>query len=240
MRMVLTISLAIAAGAVLLAQSPAFEVATVKPNRTGSGGSNGPFLSRGRLVAQNASLRQILQVAYGLSALEISGPDWMDTERFDLAGKAPDGVADSELMPMLQSLLRERFRLAAHDEQREMAVYDLTIAKGGARLTVFDPSHIPAAPARNGAESMIIGPMTMPQLAQTLTGPAGRPVINKTGLDGRYFCAVTYSPLAVDPQDGTLDIFAALQQQLGLKLEPNKEKLRILIVDHAERIPSEN
>jgi uncharacterized protein (TIGR03435 family) len=146
-------------------------------------------------------------------------------------------------MPMLQSLLKERFRLAAHREQRETAVYDLIVAKGGAKLPVFDSAHIPAPPPRNGAESMIIGPMTMPQLAAALTRPAGRPVINKTGLDGRYFCAVTFSPLAAEGKgsgDGALDIFAAVQQQLGLKLDPNKESLQILVVDHAERIPLQN
>ena len=240
MRAILSFSLAVAASAGLLAQSPAFEVATVKANRSGSGSSNGPFISKGRLAAQNASLRQILQVAYGVSELEISGPDWLNYERFDLAGKVPDGVPDTEIMPMLQSLLKDRFRLAAHDEERETAVYDLTVAKGGAKLTAFDPSHIPATPPRNGAESMIIGPMTMSQLASQLARPAGRPVIDKTGLEGRYFLAVTFSPLSADPREGAVDIFAALQQQLGLRLEPDKEKLRILVVDHAERVPLEN
>jgi uncharacterized protein (TIGR03435 family) len=92
---------------------------------------------------------------------------------------------------------------------------------------------------------MIIGAMTMSQLAKTLTPPAGRPVVDKTGLEGRYFCAVTFSPLAAQVNGNAadvapLDIFAAVQQQLGLKLEPKKEPLEVLVVDRAERTPREN
>jgi uncharacterized protein (TIGR03435 family) len=245
MRMVAMIIVAATTSAVLRAQSPAFEVATVKVNRTDSGGTNLPRISNGRMRAENASLKQILQVAYGLSALQIGGPSWLDSDRFDLAAKAPEGVADSDLMPMLQSLLKERFQLTAHRENREMPVFEMIVAKDGLKISVFDPSHIPARPPRNGAESMIIGPMTMSQLANTLTPAAGRPVLNKTGLDGRYFCAVTFSPLTAQANGSAadaspLDIFAAVQQQLGLKLEPKKETLEVLVVDHAERIPREN
>jgi uncharacterized protein (TIGR03435 family) len=224
----------------LRAQAPAFEVATVKVNRTGDGVSNPPRLTNGRLTAENVSLRQILQVAYALTALQISGPAWLDSDRFDLAANAPQGVKESDMMPMLQSLLKERFQLAAHLEKKEMPVYDLTVAKDGLKISLFDPSHIPVAPPRNGAASMIIGPMTMSQLANTLTPVADRPVVDKTGLEGRYFCAVTFSPLAAQADAGSVDIFAALQEQLGLKLEPKREPLNILIVDHAERTPSDN
>jgi len=75
------------------------------------------------MTAHNATLRMILRSAYGLSALQINGPDWMDSDRFDLDAKSPPGVPDSELMPMLQSLLKERFQLAAHRETKEMPVY---------------------------------------------------------------------------------------------------------------------
>lgn len=240
MRTILTMNCVIAMSAGLWAQSPSFDVATIKANRTGSGSSNGPYLSNARLVAQNASLKHILEVAYGLSALEIVGPDWLDTERFDLAGKMPEGAAGSDFMPMLQTLLKERFRLRAHSQEREMPVYDLTVAKGGFKLTIFDPAHIPGPPPRNGAQSMIIGPMTMPQFAKALTGAAGRPVVDRTGLDGRYYCAVTFGPLGVDPKEEPVDIFAAVQQQLGLKLEANRALLRILVIDQIERSPSEN
>ena len=204
-------------GSALRAQSPAFEVATVKVNRSGSGASNGPRLTNGRLSAENGTLKRFLQVAYDLNALQISGPGWLDSDRFDLAAKSPQGVPDSDLMPMLQSLLKERFQLTLHRENKEMPVYDLIVAKEGLKISVFDPSHIPPTPPRNGAASMIIGPMTISGLAKTLTPAAGRPVIDKTGLEGRYFCAVTFSPLKAQTNSNVtevapLDIFAAVQQ----------------------------
>src|ERR1017187_6281875 len=110
----------VTAGSVLRAQSPVFEVATVKVNRSGSGGSNPPRLTNGRLSAENATMKQLLQVAYDLNALQISGPGWLDSDRFDLAAKSPPGVPDSELMPLLQSLLKERFQLTVHRENKEM------------------------------------------------------------------------------------------------------------------------
>lgn len=228
------------------AQSPAFEVATAKVNRSGDGRSSFPWLINGRMTAENATLRMILRAAYGLTALQINGPDWLDSDRFDLEAKSPPGVPDSELMPMLQSLLKERFQLTAHRETKEMPVFDMVVAKGGLKIAPFDPAHIPPTPPRNGATSMIIGPMTMAQLAGRITPDAGRPVLDKTGLDAtRYFCAATFSPISAQsadsaPESGTPDIFRALEKQLGLKLEPAKEPLEILIVDHAERVPTEN
>ena len=92
---------------------------------------------------------------------------------------------------------------------------------------------------------MIIGPMTMSGLAGQLTSTVRRPVLDKTGLSARYFCAVAFTPLTTQSNEvatgaGALDIFAAIQQQLGLKLEPNKEPIDVLIVDHVERVPTEN
>lgn len=81
--------------------------------------SSSPWLINGRMTAENATLRMILRAAYGLTALQINGPDWLDSDRFDLEAKSPPGVPDSELMPMLQSLLKERFQLTAHRETKK-------------------------------------------------------------------------------------------------------------------------
>jgi uncharacterized protein (TIGR03435 family) len=247
MRMaVAAIIVTVTVGSQVRAQSPAFEVATIKANHSGSDGSNSPRLTNGRLWAENTTLKQIVQVAYDLSALRITGPDWLDSDRFDLTGIAPHGVPDTELMAMLQALLKERFLLAAHRATREMPVYDMVVAKDGLKLAPYDPAHPLVPPPRNGAASTIVGTGTMPQLANMLTRSAGRPVLDKTGLEGRFAYALTFSPLAAQPASdsgaelGPLDLFAAVQQQLGLKLEPKKDTIEILIVDHAERVPSEN
>ena len=231
-------------GSALLAQSPAFEVASLKVNRTDNGSSSGPRLTNGRLTAENVTLRTMLRVAYGLTGPQITGPGWLDSDRFDVAANSPQDVPESDLKSMLQSLLKERFLLAVHIETKNISVYDLIVSKGGLKISVYDPAHPLQTPPRNGAASMIIGVLTMPQLADMLVSPAGRPVLNKTGLQGRYGCALLFSPLS--PQAGdragdstSPDIFAAVHQR-GSQLESTKEPLDILIVDYAERVPTEN
>ena len=92
---------------------------------------------------------------------------------------------------------------------------------------------------------MMMGNFTMNDLAKAVTSPAGRPVVNKTGLDGRYACVLQFIPLAAEAagantEGGPVDIFAALEQQAGLRLEPKKEPIETLVVDRAERVPTEN
>ena len=231
-----------AGASTLKAQSPQFEVASIKVNRTGSGGSNFPGLRNGTLAATNVSLLMLLQAAYDLSASEILGPGWLDSDRYDLAGKSPQGVPDSEMMPMLQALLRDRFRVSVHRETKEMPVYEMVVAKDGLKLLPFDPTH-PPAPVHTRAGAMLTGITTMSQLAMRMSGPAGRPVADKTGLDGRYNFVLIYTPLSAQSEassDSAPDFFAAVQQQLGLKLEPKKAPIEVLVIDRAERVPSEN
>lgn len=228
----------------LLAQSPEFEVSTIKVNQSGSGGSNFPTLKNGTLSAQNVSLGMLVQAAYDLSALRIVGPNWLDSDRYDVAGKAPQGVPDSELMPMLQGLLKERFQLSSHHELKEMPVYEMIIAKEGFKMSPFDPAH-PPVPPRNRAGSVIMGAGTMPQLARMLSRQAGKPVLDKTELDGRYAYVLNFSPFsaqtAESASDAALpDLFTAVQQQLGLRLESRKDSIDVLIIDHAERVPTGN
>jgi uncharacterized protein (TIGR03435 family) len=226
-------------------QLPKFEVASVKVNHSDGGQQGYPRLVNSKLSAENTTMRSILQVAYGFTALQISGPGWLDSDHFDLAATSPEGVPDSELMPMLQALLKDRFGFAAHIDKKETSVYNLVVLKEGPKFRIFDAAHIPPAPARNGASAMIIGPMTMTDLAGHLTSTVGRLVLNKTGLEGRYFCAVTFTPLTTQTNEvatgsGALDIFAAIQLQLGLTMESAKEPVDILVIDHAERVPTEN
>lgn len=230
----------------LLAQSPEFEVATIKVNQTGSGGSNFPRLKNGTLNAENVSLLMLLQAAYDLSALRIVGPNWLDSDRYDVTGKSPQGVSDGELMPMLQALLKDRFRISGHREMKEMTVYEMIVGKDGLKMSVFDPTHpLVSPPNRNRGGAMIVGSGTMPQLAKMMSGPAGRPVLDKTGLSGRYNYILSFTPLSAQAAESASDsappdLFTAVQQQLGLKLESKKDPIEILVIDHAERVPAEN
>jgi uncharacterized protein (TIGR03435 family) len=240
--------LTVTAGSAHWAQSPAFEVATVKIDRTGDNGLSRPELRNGTLTARNVSMRMLLRAAYDLSEPQTTGPDWLDSDRYDLAAKSPQGVPDSELMPMLQALLKERFHLAFHREVKEMPVFDMVVAKGGLKIWLFDPARpVPKPPLPAHVTSAMVasnGVVTMPQLAIQLTYSAGRPVLDKTGLEGRYGYFLFYTTLSAQSDDATAgsgppDFFAAVEQQLGLRLEPKKESIEILVVDHAERVPTQ-
>lgn len=233
------------AAPVIWAQSPAFEVATVKANHSGDNSSGFPGLRNGTLTGRNVTMRMMLRAAYGLSESRISGPDWLDSDRFDLAGKAPQGVADTEFMPMLQSLLKDRFHLEVHREMKEMPVFDMVVVKAGLKMSLSVPDHPFPTPPPNPGGYMNFGAGTLPEIAMRLTGSAGRPILDKTGLEGRYGFLLIYTPVSTQSADnaaasGPPDFFTAVERQLGLKLEPNKEPIEVLVVDHAERIPTEN
>ena len=232
--------LAILGTATLLGQAPQFEVATIKPNRS-DGGINFPRLQNGTLTASNVSLLMLLQTAYDLTGSQITGPDWLDTDRFDVAGKSPEAVPDTDLMPMLQALLNDRFGVEAHHEMKEMPVYEMIVAKGGLKISPYKPgAPLPVGPRAERGGAAIMGTGTMAQLAKMMTSSAGRPVLDKTGLDGRYGYVLTFTPLPAQPSDQSPDFFTAVQEQLGLKLEPAKDKIDVLVIDHAERVPVEN
>jgi len=220
-----------------------FEVTSVRVNTSGSGSSQTPWLAKGRLTATNTTMRQMLQSAWGFSSPQISGPAWMDTERYDLEAKSPEGVADTEIKPMLQALLKERFGLAAHIETKEMPVLNLVVMKDGPKIKPTDPEHPFTQPPRMpGACCMTVAYRgQLDDLARGLSGTVGRPVLNKTGLEGPHAWALQYAQIdgAAEP-NGAPDIFGAVQQQLGLKLESAKADVPTLVVDHAERVPSGN
>jgi len=227
----------------LLAQTPAFEVASIKPNQSGSRESTLPGVRNGRLFAENVTLKWILMAAYGMSASRVIGPEWLDADRYDLSGKSPEGVPDTEAKPMLQALLRDRFKLEAHSEQREMPVYELLVAKGGVKMPIYpakDPPEVAHAP---GAQMIMWTGAKMDGLASSLANVAGGPVIDKTGLTTRYNVNLVYAPLMPRPdgmQVDAPDLFTAMHDQLGLRLQSARAKVEVIVVDRMERKPTEN
>ena len=243
MRMGAAILLAAGAAASALGvQPPAFEVASVRPNRSGEHPRTYPRLQNGTFSAEIASLKTLIVIAYGLIELRIDGPKWLDTEKYDITAKAPEGVPDSQIMPLLQSLLKDGFHLESHFETKEMAAYDMVVSKGGAKLTPFDPAHPPETP-RNYGQAVMLGTGTTGDIADALARAAERPVVDKTGMDGRFGWTLNYTPFSANGNSAGAaapDLFAAIEQQLGLKLEPKKESLRTLVVDRVDRVPTEN
>jgi uncharacterized protein (TIGR03435 family) len=237
--------------AVAFAGPDQFEVASVKPNRVGNaGGESAPrekiTASPGSLTMQSVSLQTCLKWAYGLRDFQISGPGWLTSERYDIVAKASGPSTEVELRAMLRTLLADRFKLKSHVETKEKPVYELIVAKNGPKLRAAkdgDPSFGPA-----GGE-LIFRNFSMADLADRLSSRPFKldlPVLDRTGLDGRFDFALK---LATNPDElkHTLEgmeqgpsIFVFFQDQLGLKLESRKGPVEMLVVESAEKIPSEN
>jgi uncharacterized protein (TIGR03435 family) len=205
------------------AQAPpdaTFEVASVRPNKSGDGRVMLGIQPGGRLNATNVPLRMLIRQAFNVQEFQIvGGPDWLGSDRFDVVAKAPEGEFNAELMrPMLQALLVERFKLGFHRESREMPIYALVKARADGKLGPnITPSAVDCAavvrgrrgggsPARPqpgekmecgfmiGFGRMNVGGMGMANLAQALSPQVGRIVLDKTELTGNYDFELTYSP----------------------------------------------
>jgi uncharacterized protein (TIGR03435 family) len=227
--------------------APSFEVASVKVvgGRTGTAGMFAMDTDPAMVRYSNITLQHLIAMAYRFdSRLIRGGPAWLDEQCYDLAAKLPSGTSKDRVPEMLQALLTERFRLAVHSETKQERVYFLLVGKSGPKLknarTVDDTDvrqergERPTVQIMRGA---IIGnPMSLGVLAGVLAHAAGYEVMDRTGLTGTFEIRLKWSP---DDSQGT-DLFAAIQQQLGLRLEAGKGPVETLVVDHAERIPIEN
>jgi uncharacterized protein (TIGR03435 family) len=231
---------------------PAFEVATIKPS---PGGVNGPRYSlRGRtFVATAGSLRDLIKLAYGIHASQIVGaPAWIASDRFDVEG-VPRGEGmpnDRQFKAMLQKLLADRFQLAFHREQRELPAFVLVPGNGTPTLAPTKaPGSLPVAGIGPGRFYGVNATTT--DFATTLQGAAlDRPVIDQTGLTGRWDFTLEWTPdpsqfgghaLPVGPPDANRPpaLFTAIQEQLGLKLESKRAAVDVLVIDRVEN-PSDN
>jgi uncharacterized protein (TIGR03435 family) len=235
-----------------LSTEPSFEVASVKPNTSGdsraSGGSSG-----GRLTMINIPLEQCIEQAYSIKKYQVSGPDWLSSQRFDIVAKAPSEGSKPPLRPMLQALLKDRFKLAFHRETKLVPAYALVVAKGGPRLTAVDPEGKPPHVV-DGRGRLTGERMSMTLLADVLLHWVGIPVMDKTELKGAFNITLEWVPDETQPVD-LLDssepkrqpsdttgpsLFTALREQLGLHLEAIKAPVEMIVIDHVEKVPTEN
>jgi uncharacterized protein (TIGR03435 family) len=247
-RTTLLMAALMAAGiAAALAQpEPSFEAASIKLHPPPIRVSSDASVRGSRVVAQAVTLRDLITNAYGVRYDQIAGgADWLGSEHYDLEAKAPGGdpLTNQKAMAMLRTLLSDRFKLEVHRETRVMPVYELVTGKNG-------PKFKPSAPDANGGMvtrgaagllHMTATKVTMEDLARQLAGTAGRPVLDKTGLKGDYVFTLDWTPAdrAADPDSNTPSMFTAVQEQLGLKLEPAKDPIEMLVIDRAEK-PSQN
>jgi uncharacterized protein (TIGR03435 family) len=225
------------------AAAPSFEVASVKPNTVGGPGGIVRMLPGNQTyIAQNAPLRLIMTVAYSVTDRQIAGgPDWMNTDRYDITAKADRRCTVEELHAMLARLLEERFQLKIRREKREMSIWALMVDKGGPKLTEHDAAdldHPPfgAGPGPNGRGTTGKN-VSMNYFAFMLSRLLDRNVADRTGLTKNYDLAIDFIrdiPGRAAPQDGP-SIFTALKEQLGLKLESAKGPVEFLVIEKAER-----
>ena len=182
--------------------------------------------------------------AYGVMDYQISASaSWMSQQQFEISAKAGEAAAEPELKRMLQGLLADRFKLAFHREQKEMQALVMTVAKGGPK---FKESVGEGESSLRTQNDVAIGKRaSMADLAALVSGPVRSPVIDRTGLTGRYDFTIDPKPyLPADGNAGTqVDraalVITAFQEELGLKVEAKKVSMEMLVIDRAEK-PSEN
>jgi uncharacterized protein (TIGR03435 family) len=252
----------------LFAQStprPEFQAASVKLNTTNPPNRMQRPLPGGRWSSRNAHLQMIILTAYGIQPYQlIGGPNWMESDGFDIEAKADGEASTSQILLMLQSLLADRFKLAVHRETREQPVYNLTAAKGTFNppppkeggcepLDPTAPPHpgaIPCGMIRMGFSGFLDGyKVQVSDVVKSLASVMGRPVIDHSGFTGRLDLHLKFTPDATtqglpggavgappaDPDPSRPNIFEALQEQLGLKLTSSKGPVEVIVIDHVER-----
>jgi uncharacterized protein (TIGR03435 family) len=227
--------LAISLSGALSAQQ--FEVAAIKPtSATQSSFSSGLNTSNGRLTATNVTLKRCIMGAYAVGPNQIfGGPDWLETDRFDITAKAGEPVGDRIQMEMLQTLLADRFKLKFHREARPIQSYVLDIARNGPKLEKGD-GH--GSKTSNGRGDIIATNATMDRFAEILSRQMDLPVVNHTELDGVFNLKLQWTPETTALPEGP-SLFTAIQEQLGLRLHPRKIPVEVLVIDHVEK-PTEN
>ncbi len=228
---------------------PDWEVATVKPSDPNDTGGQHIRLRGGHVMLLDTTVEQFLLLGYGVQKSQLAGePDWAKTAKWDVDG-VPDAEGEAnwrQLQEMMQKILKERFGLTLHREQREMPVYALIVAKGGSKmiLNTSDPSGLmdQQNSAVGGLDTEVIKNAFMSDLTQILQFRVDRPVVDQTGLTGRYDFGLKWTTdESRAPTDGTAPpgLFTAIQEQIGLKLEPVKAPAEVLVIDAVER-PSAN
>jgi uncharacterized protein (TIGR03435 family) len=226
------------------AQQPAFSVAVIRPSaqdvkfeRDGKTDTQ-----PGHLMMKDVTVQTCIKWAYGVQRAQVIGPDDLEQIHYDIEAKADEPADEAQLKLMLQTLLAERFGLKFHREKRELKGYAMTVVKPSSKL---HPSEGDGKMYReNSAVGTVAKFITMQEFADFMAGPLETPVQDQTGLKGKYDLVLDftkYLPMeerAMKP-DFTGIIFAAMQGELGLKLQSEKIIVDVMVVDHVEK-PSEN
>jgi uncharacterized protein (TIGR03435 family) len=236
--------------AALTAQSQAFEVASIKPSKSGivnlkEGNKELITVDPATLILRNLTLKSCLRWAYDLHDYQMLGPAWLSNEHYDIVATTGSPATPAQMRGMLRLLLTSRFQIARHHETKELPVYELLPARSGLKLTKSKTSGDPKMLPGDGA--LHYTNYTMAEFAEKLPAipfRVDRPVIDKTGLPDAYDFRVNLADNAVEMKrafensDGPLAEEAL--RQMGLRLQPRKDLIDVLVIDRAEKIPVEN
>ena len=221
-------------------REPAFQVTSVKPNRSGAPAVGGPGdrFASGQFHTTNIPLRLLIRQSFQLYQPDeiVGGPSWLDTDRWDIAGKTESPTAT--MLPMIRSLLRDRFKLATHFEKRDLPVYALVVARSDGVGPALRPTGEPPN-FRQGVGSLT-GRASINVLVNTLASATQRHVVDRTGLRGTYEMNVHWTPAnlpagVVPDAPDSPSVFTAVQEQLGLKLESTTAPVDVLVIDKVEK-----
>lgn len=238
-----------AAGAQTPAPKLSYEVSSIKLNNSGSqnsSGSFGPYLR-----ATNFTVKSLILLSYHVPESQLTGePDWIGTLRFDIEARTADGVhlhGPEENLALIRSLLEDRFQLKVHRETREGAVFNLVVGKNGSKLKpAAQNDGTRSAGVTGGPDSVEMTGTgnSIDDLIGRLSAQVERPVIDKTNLSGKFDFKMTFNPrpmVSADPNKPSIapDIFTAIQEQLGLKLESARGPVEVVVIDSVSK-PTEN
>jgi uncharacterized protein (TIGR03435 family) len=227
-----------------------FEVASIKSGKPGSVRKSLLTDPNGRFTTENATLRMLVTFAYSVHDFQVlGGPRWIDSDAFDIVAKPENKSSRVQLLQMVQVLLTERFKLRIHRETKEQPVLALVIGKNGPKLKMANTDDGGPMRGLQGGRGELTGlGADMGSLARRLSGVIGRVVIDRTGLSGKYDFKLQWTPDTAQPMRGPDEpvdsslgssILAAVQEQLGLKLEAQKGPVDMIVIDAVER-PSAN
>ncbi|MGA3236156.1 MAG: TIGR03435 family protein [Bryobacteraceae bacterium] len=232
---------------------PRFEVASVKPAKPGNVvAPQSP--TPGRLTLMGVPMQALIQYAFRAPRYQLSGgPKWFESEKYDMVATMPANTVYATRRLMMQDLLRERFHLAAHRKKKELPGYALMQSRNGPKFQVEKREMRDGDGGIGGEGPGRIGGIKVSafDLAEVLSDYLGRPVQDETGIDGLFDFKLIWTPdetpreqnpaeqyAPVDPNGAT--IFAAIQEQLGLRLVSQKGSIEMLVIDRVDRVPSEN
>lgn len=237
----------------LASADPSFEVAAIKLTAPDEK-QRGTRVRGGNVSFVGVTLADLMKFIYDVDSHQIVGaPGWFTSERYDITGKAEgEGQPNDEQMKiMLRKLLADRFQLAAHRDQKELAVYNLVVAKSGLKISKNDSKGATSGIIFRGPGSVLFNNETMDEVCKMLQAAAvDRPVINETGLTDKYEFSLVWTPDQLittqttntnalapgEKADAPPDIYTAIQQQLGLKLEGTRKRIDVLVIDKLEKL----